>query len=466
MGIISGFAAKIPRAGKAISRMGSTGYKGSIEERPRFVRDKNGNLVSLVQHGRQVFSYRASILRGNKRIRKTFHRKKEAEDWLKNGGFDPAQLNSQIDPHITLDGAFDKFLAEEVAKHKGREQEEDRIDRLKRFTFPKDKDKYPWLRFPGLKLADLRLEEIRPAHIRDFMRVREEHDGVGPQTIISDVTILSVLFNTAIKDWELEHLNNPVSKVRKPKRPEPRTRRLESEEELRRLLEACGKREFEMGDTKRQRIKGEDLRDFILLSAQNAMRRGEQLRIQFEHIDWKKATVFLPETKSHHSNPRSRTVALTPGGYAILAMRHMKAGQPETGFVFPQFDPRSWSRAFREVREIADKGTPASNPSQPKLHLHDLRRESASSFIEKYSLSLPEVQKITGHRTLSQLQVYLGLRPEDIARKMRTIDRAGEVDASNRLLGAKSHATQDGPMQPASEGADTRVASSRADSVP
>jgi integrase len=51
------------------------------------------------------------------------------------------------------------------------------------------------------------------------------------------------------------------------------------------------------------------------------------------------------------------------------------------------------------------------------LRFHDLRHEAISSFFEM-GLSVPEVQLMSGHRTLDQLMRYSHARIEEIKRKV------------------------------------------------
>jgi integrase len=51
------------------------------------------------------------------------------------------------------------------------------------------------------------------------------------------------------------------------------------------------------------------------------------------------------------------------------------------------------------------------------LHFHDLRHEATSRLFEK-GLNLMEVASITGHKTLSMLQRYTHLRPENLLQKL------------------------------------------------
>ena len=89
---------------------------------------------------------------------------------------------------------------------------------------------------------------------------------------------------------------NPVLSIRRPKMPEPLTRRL-SEREINLLLK--GNRTSEM------------LRTIIELALETAMRQGELMRIYPEHI--KGNTLFIPIAKT-----KPRTIPITKRALEIL----------------------------------------------------------------------------------------------------------------------------------------------------
>jgi hypothetical protein len=56
-------------------------------------------------------------------------------------------------------------------------------------------------------------------------------DGKSNNTVRLDLALLSHLYNTAIREWDIGLAVNPVSYVRKPKAGEGRNRRLEGDEQ-------------------------------------------------------------------------------------------------------------------------------------------------------------------------------------------------------------------------------------------
>jgi integrase len=360
---------------------------GTTEKRARL---KNGEV--LRDHGKPVFRWRAVVRMQGRKMSQTFDLKANAEDWIAEQERLIRRGQNPDATAMSLADAIHRYEIEVSKRKRGYEQEKYRLEAWRRDA-----------------LADKRLNEIRAWEIAAYIRdrqtgkprppskkgsgnrgVRERApEPVGAQTILSEVTLLQAIFETAIKDWGLD-LHNPVRSVRKPRRPRPRNRRLEAGE-LERLLAAC------RGD--------DELRTFILLSVQNAMRRGEQLRLRWEDIDLDRGIAHLRETKT--GEPRS--VALTPEVVALLGSIKEKSGGPAEGSLWSQRDPRSWSRAV--ARAIRRAGL-------EDLRLHDLRHEATSRLFER-GLTIEEVAAITGHKTWTMLRRYTHLRPENIAAKLR-----------------------------------------------
>jgi integrase len=374
---------------------------GTIEKRARM---KNGEIAR--ERGKPVFRWRAVVRMQGRAMSQTFDLKADAEDWIAQQERLIRRGQNPDATTVTLAETIDRYEVEVSRKKKGYEQERYRLDAWRRDA-----------------LANKRLSEIRAWEIAAYIRDRQigkqrapsgtatENDNVrnrvlepvSAQTILSEVTLLQAIFETAIKDWGLD-LPNPVRSVRKPRRPRPRNRRLESGE-LDRLLGACQ--------------KDPELRTFILLSVQNAMRRGEQLRLCWQDIDFDRGVAHLRETKA--GEPRS--IALTPEVVALLQSIKKNPVGPAEGSLWSQRDPRSWSRAVaRAIRRAGLKD----------LRLHDLRHEATSRLFER-GLSIEEVAAITGHKTWTMLRRYTHLRPENIAAKLRAAppsDREDEVAAS------------------------------------
>ncbi|MBP7721195.1 MAG: site-specific integrase, partial [Alphaproteobacteria bacterium] len=146
------------------------------------------------------------------------------------------------------------------------------------------------------------------------------------------------------------------------------------------------------------------IRPLVRLAIETAMRRGELIAIQWQHVDFKTRTVFIPVTKNGHS----RTIPLTGEAIKILReIREMKEADKKR--VFPGMTGNAADHAWDRLIERAQI---------KNLHFHDLRHEAISRFFEK-GLSIPEVALISGHRDYKMLFRYTHLKAEDLANKLQ-----------------------------------------------
>jgi integrase len=135
------------------------------------------------------------------------------------------------------------------------------------------------------------------------------------------------------------------------------------------------------------------------LALETAMRRGEILGMEWEHIDLKSRTVHIPITKT--DIPRTAPLSLK-------AIELLFALPDKTGRVF-DLAPYSVTQAFR--RSCRREGI-------EKLRFHDLRHEATTRLFEK-GLNPVEVASITGHRDTRMLMRYTHLKAEDLAVKLQ-----------------------------------------------
>ena len=156
-------------------------------------------------------SWRAVVKRkGFDRITRTFDTKSEAEAWAR-------LIESEIDRGIfvsrqeaentTLSEALDRYEREITSKQKGSVRYASLIRVIKRSV-----------------LAKRSLASIQGKDLAEYRDIRSK--VVAAQTILHELSIISRLFNTAIKEWGMAGLVNPVNQIRKPERPAGRDRRL------------------------------------------------------------------------------------------------------------------------------------------------------------------------------------------------------------------------------------------------
>lgn len=274
-------------------------------------------------------------------------------------------INRSEAESTTLAELLNRYLTEVTPNKKGAQAERYRID--------------AWLKST---LAPRLLSTLKTT---DFATWRDKRikAGSSPNTIRLDLAVISHMFNVARTEWGFESLVNIVEKIRLPKLPSGRTRRV-SDSELELITKNTGSYEL----------------PFILkIAVQTAMRRGEIANLEWRHINFNKRILSIPVTK----NGEARTIPLTTSCVAVLK----SIPRNISGRVF-SMSPDAIGRAF--LRACLRCGI-------KDLHFHDIRHEAVTRFFEK-GLNMMEVSAISGHKTLQMLKRYTHLKAEDLAKKL------------------------------------------------
>ena len=317
---------------------------------------------------------------------KVFRAKREAEVWARSiesemdrGTFAPRGEAEKT----TLGACFERYLVEVTPRKKaGRGQDGER-------GFISQ-----WLRRP---ISQRVMSSIRTVDVSAVMRDMEK-EGKGPKTIRLHLAVLSHLFNVAKDNWGMESLDNPASRVHKPKLPGGRERRVHPGE-VGALLGASSL----------------PIACLIALALETAMRREEIALLKPGDIDLRNRSIFLPKTK----NGDPRTVPLSPAALETLSMVTPKSENSLFGLSGDGIDS-AWDR----VRIAA--GIP-KGWNDDALHFHDLRHEATSRLFERTDLDMMEIRAITGHKNLQMLARYTHLRTANLADRLAGGKRGGVV---------------------------------------
>ena len=283
---------------------------------------------------------------------------------------------------MTVAAALDRYIKEVIPTKKESSQRRD----IGRAEFLKS------------KLGRYSLAALNSGIIADF---RDERlaSGKANNTVRLELAVLSHMYTTAIKEWSLGVVANPVLNIRKPSPGQGRNRRLNDEEE-KRLLRACDEH------------SNPYLGWIVRLALYTAMRKSEITSLTRSQINLNKRTILLLDTK----NSSARTVPLSTKAFQVIdaALNHptspvdsnlIFAGEPgKDGSRKPYVINRVWSNALKRA-EIT------------KFRFHDLRHEATSRFVEA-GLSDQEVSSITGHKSMQMLKRYTHLRTEDLVSKI------------------------------------------------
>lgn len=259
-------------------------------------------------------------------------------------------------------------------------------------------------------ISQVKLAECTPFHIathRD-LRLLAPHpqkpaQTIGPATVKHEMMLLSHLFTIAEGEWGIEGLSNPVLKVRKPRVPPGRIRRLKPVEEAK-IMRAL------------KHHANKELKPLVILALETAARQGELLGLRWENISFKKRVAHLPVTK----NGERRDIPLT-----LRSVETLKQLKPEAeGAVF-RSNHGALKSAWRSM--MAKLGI-------EDLHFHDLRHEAISRLFEA-GLDAIEVSTISGHKSMQMLRRYAHLSSYKLVLKLdRLVKRQSRPEKTPKIL--------------------------------
>jgi integrase len=270
-------------------------------------------------------------------------------------------------------------------------------------------------------LGHYRLDAVTPAVVLKWRDQRLK--AVAPGTVARELGLLGGVLTWARKERLIPLPQNPVSAIAAPATDDARDRRLAADEEAR-LLAAMADQPSAAGGAKRQGnyrtgSRQGSLKPIFQLALETAMRQGELLALEWQHIDLQMQTAFLPTTK----NGESRGVPLSRKAVAILEDVALRDA-PRAGRVFPitaDALKKAWVRSVKRARARYESECAASGQTSDArltdLRFHDLRHEATSRLAEKLP-NLIELAAVTGHRDLRMLKRYYHPRASDLAKKL------------------------------------------------
>lgn len=343
--------------------------------------------------GRTVWQARI-VRKGYPRQFRTFDTKATAESWAR-------QVESEIDQgsfisrseaeSTTIAQALERFKEERISNLRGGDLESGRISRLNKH------------------LGEYTLATLTSVIVAQYRDSRLK-EGASAQTVIHELGLLGRLFGQC-NEWGITlPRGNPVQGVKRPRKPQGRNRRLESEEE-KWLLSAA-------------EDYGGVIGPIIRFALETAMRRSEIASMDWKHLDRVKRVLKIPhepDTPNQTKNEQSREIPLSSTALSILD----GLPTPKVGSVW-NTRADSITQAFIRVRDRAHSAYIAhcrQNNSQPRhgflqdMKFHDLRHE-ATSRLAKLVPNVIELASITGHTDLKMLQRYYHTRAEELAKKL------------------------------------------------
>ena len=219
------------------------------------------------------------------------------------------------------------------------------------------------------------INKITPDVIGKF-RDRQLQTITGT-SINRKLDVISTIFTQCKKEWGFPAAN-PVLSIRRPKKGEPRSRRLK-DSELNLLIK--GNHTNEM------------MRTIMQIMCETGMRSGEVIRISHDHL--KGSTLYIPITKT-----KPRTIPLTAKGLTLIKNANLpfKTTVDAVGKKFAKLCK------YYKIKDAV---------------VHDIRHNSLSDFMRVKKLNVPETMLIAGHKDPRMLlRIYNNLQVEHVAEKL------------------------------------------------
>lgn len=217
---------------------------------------------------------------------------------------------------------------------------------------------------------------------------REMGRRSGP-TVNRYLATLSACFVYGVKELQWLELN-PCKNVSRASENPGRVRFL-SQDELPRLLDACR--------------PNADLYLAVVLSLTTGGRQSEIMTLRWPQIDFNRRVITLNQGTT--KNQDARALPLVGEAFTILQER-AKVRSLKDDRIFPPTTEKAEVRNVREAWERALKAAAIAD-----FRWHDLRH-TAASYLAMSGVSMVEIAKILGHRTLAMVARYAHLDPSHV----------------------------------------------------
>jgi integrase len=214
--------------------------------------------------------------------------------------------------------------------------------------------------------------------IQDAKREKLKRTGA---TVNRYLASLSSCLNYGVKTLQWIE-RNPCEKIEKPKENKGRVRFLSDDERIA-LLKACEAHK--------------DLYLATVLALSTGARQSEVMTLRYSQIDFTRQVITLHDTK----NGDKRALPLVGSAFALLQAR-AKIRNIQDDRVFPPSKLAKKSDCL-DLRQPWEKALKAAGIDD--FHWHDLRH-TAASYMAMSGVSLVEISKILGHRTMQMVSRY------------------------------------------------------------
>jgi integrase len=175
---------------------------------------------------------------------------------------------------------------------------------------------------------------------------------------------------------------------------------------------------------------GDEMRDRIVGALDTGCRRGEMLKIQNKHVDWRHRWIRI--LKENSKTEVARVIPFEPGSRLEKLLRRRAFLGPEA-YVFGEATTGAYVKSFRSawetLRLLANDIEPLRQGSGHRvsnraalaridLHWHDVRHEALSRLADD-GVPVHELQMLAGHASITTTQRYMNARANSLAESMR-----------------------------------------------
>lgn len=219
----------------------------------------------------------------------------------------------------------------------------------------------------------------------DAKRTRQKRSGATVNRYLAALS--SCLSHGVTLEW-IER--NPCERIKKPTESKGRVRFLDDDERSR-LLTVCKPHA--------------ELYLAVVLALTTGARQAEIMTLRWGQIDFRRQVITLSKTK----NGETRSVPLVGEAFTLLQER-AKVRSLSDDRIFP---PTSRARKSECLDLRAPWEDALKAAAITDFHWHDLRH-TAASYLAMSGVSLVEIAKVLGHRTLAMVARYAHLSDEHI----------------------------------------------------
>jgi len=224
--------------------------------------------------------------------------------------------------------------------------------------------------------------------------------GARAHTINFEVATLKTIFNLAIKWGYLRE--NPSKSVKKLKVDDAKQVRFLSQDECKRLLDACSA----------------DLYPIYFTFLNTGMRKAELENLVWDDIDFERRKIKIRRKDFWQPKTGEREIPMSEQVYQLLQRLYGETPKNRRdGFVFCEENGNQLKTKLRErlIRIAKQAGI------EDLTKLHTLRHTFASHPVMK-GVDLPTVQKLMGHSDIQTTMIYAHLAPDHLADAVNKLD--------------------------------------------